>query len=250
MRGAVSWIAVLWLSANCLSAGPESGVVAEIFPEQVRPGDLIELRVEMDRGDYAQFELQVPAHDKLHRVAVESVPVRHDGDRYRQRESWLLQADSSGEIVIDGATVTLETGQGSVTVKLPPLQVEVLPYARQDEDPQPVGFPAAEGTGTDRWAPRWWWIAPVLALGLGFVFWSTRSKSPAPEAGDRHASPLEAVLEELEAGRVDSPALGRLMEAQAADWPPELREAVAEAVYSERLEVGRLAALLREEVLR
>jgi len=233
-----------------LPAASEHCVSVEVVPTQVRPGDLFELRVEMNRADYAQFVLEVPTHERLHRVAVESAPVSLVDGRYRQSERWFLQADSAGEIVIDGATVLLESGSGSVPVKLSPLRVEVMAYGQQDESAEPVGLPAVPPAGVDGANGIWWWIVPGLLAILATVWWERRGKRTSASEDPREDLELDTVLAELDSGEIPSPALERMMMAQGGAWSSELREAVEAALYAGRGQARKLAAMLREEVAR
>jgi hypothetical protein len=259
MKAALSCCGALCLAVAMLPAASEHGVTAEIVPAQVKPGDLFELRVEMSRADYASFELEIPTHERLHRVAVESVPVRFEDGCYRQGEVWFLQADSSGEVVIDGATVLLEGGSGPVTVELPTLRVGVVAYGEQDESAEPALLPAAPSAGGAWWGePSLVFVVLILAvLALAFVTapvlvirWIAKRRDAAEGEGVSGKASWEEGLADLDSGMIESPALERLFLEQGGCWSGELRAAVEAAVYAGRGEAGRLAAMLRKEVAR
>lgn len=237
------------LSVVC-AAGDEHGVTARFVPEQVRPGDVFELRVEMTRAEYGRFELQVPPHGSLHRVAVESEPVKLEDGRYRQRESWMLQADRSGEIVIEGAAVVMKTASGEEAVELPPLRVEVMPWGVADKSAAPVGWPVPNRDFSE-W-PRTHKGVLLLVLGLVMfvlVAWFIGRKLNTKPKFLTPGMPLETfALEELDAGVLRSAALERLLLEKGDAWSAELREVVSGAVYAGRGEAGEVAIRLRKEV--
>jgi hypothetical protein len=246
LNGIWTVLIAMLLSVCCAAAG-DHGVTAHFVPEQVRPGEVFELRVEMKRADYGRFALTVPPHGSLHRVAVESEPVKLEDGFYRQRESWMLQADRSGEIVVEGVAVVMKTGSGEVPVVLPPLRMEVLPWRRVDTSTEPVGFPEP---AADLEAERnaWWWLVPLVVC-VGLCGWWLRRPPGGVTSGDSGAeASLEEALDDLEGGVLCSVALERLVIERGSEWSPVLREAAEEAVYAARGDAGELAALLRREV--
>ncbi len=236
---------ILWTGA-VVAAG--HGVTARFLPEQVRPGEVFELRVEMKRAEYGSFELKVSPHGSLHRVAVESEPVKLEGGFYRQRESWMLQADRSGEIVIENVSVILSTGSGEEAVALPPLRMEVLPWASADKDVKPVGWPAPKPV--DLPATRMGLVLVVLGLILfAVVAWLIGRRLNTKPKFRTDGMPLETLaLNELDAGVLRSAALERLLLEKGRDWSAELREVVSQAVYAGRGDPRKVAERLRREV--
>ena len=245
-RRVALWAVLISMLSVIGAAGADPGVTARLVPEQVRPGDVFELRVEMTRADYGRFELRVPPHGSLHRVAVESEPVRLEDGRYRQRESWMLQADRSGEIVIDGAVVVLKTGSGEVPVVLPPLRVEVMPWGAPDKSAAPVAFPKRV-KGEESKVMTWWWLVPFVASVCLFAWWLRRPLSGAADRDPGGGASLEEALADLDAGSLRSLALEQLMFERGDGWPRELREAAAQAVYAGRGDAAEVADLLRKE---
>ncbi|MGB6221930.1 MAG: hypothetical protein WBG04_12925 [Haloferula sp.] len=214
------------------------------MPAQVQPGDLFELRVVMERSAYGRFELKVPGHERLHRVAVEKVPVRLEDGVYRQQETWLLQADSSGELVIDGVIALLEKEQEFEEVKLPSLRVEVLPYAAKDASDEPLEFPEAEAMGSDL-AYGLWIIGGVL-LALGCWWWISRSNTTGVLETASGASRIGLEWEALLAGKPDRRSLERLMVERK--WSAESHQELSEVVYGGRPISDSLVERLRKEV--
>jgi hypothetical protein len=242
MRAILTWLPVLGFLIGGLCA--EDGISAEIVPSQVRPGDLFELRVVMERSEYGRFDLMVPAHGHLHRVAVEKVPVRLEDGLYRQSETWLLQADSSGEFVIEKGAAMLETKAGTVEVKLDPLRVEVEAYAGIDESSEPLELPEVKSipsTGK-QWAGS---VAAIIVLS-SLVFWMLKSKRTGVANQVTGKPEVDLALGRLTNGQVDEKDFERLM--LGRQWSAESRQAMAEVVYGGRSIDNGLVERLRKEV--
>ncbi|MFC7336814.1 hypothetical protein ACFQY0_06475 [Haloferula chungangensis] len=223
---------------GCLLAVAQagSGMAVEVVPSTVKPGELFELRVTMEREEFGRFELKIPGHDHLHRVAVEEVPVRLEDGRYRQQETWLLQADSSGEFVIDGGLALLETHEGIEEVKLEPIRVEVLPFATVDESSEPLEFPeeideVAEGGQVA-------WIIGGVLMALGCWWWMLKSNRTGVVEEVAGKSEMDLSPENLE----------RLLDER--DWSDEARQALSEVVYGGGKDVERVMEILRKEEAR
>ncbi|MFG0256105.1 MAG: hypothetical protein ACF787_13585, partial [Rhodopirellula sp. JB053] len=155
-------------------AGATHGIVASFHPEQARPGDVVEFRVEMIREEWGQFELHVPSHSELHSIAVEKVPVEIDGDRYRQRESLFFQPVASGTMVIGDAFVSMTTTGGVEEMQLPELRLEVLPFKTAGLSSTPEPFPPGED-GEVRSAQFAGTVAAVLGIvAVALFFWLLR----------------------------------------------------------------------------
>ncbi|MEP4079901.1 hypothetical protein [Haloferula sp.] len=240
MRGFL--IAVLiGLLAGVLQA--QDGVRAEVIPSQVQPGDLFELKVSMERPEYAKFELQVPGHDHLHRVDVESIPVRLEDGFYRQQETWLLQADSSGEFLIEGATLVLDTGKGVEELTLPAMKVEVLPYSEIDKTSEPLELPEAAAENAADTSIGW--IVGGVLLALGCWWWMLKSNRTGVVDQVAEKSEVDLALDRLAKGQLDQKDLEQLMVGRK--WSDEAGEALAEVVYGGASDHGRLVAILRKE---
>lgn len=233
-----------WLCGTT-HAADASGITAKIIPAQVRPGDLLELRVVMERPEYGRFTLEIPAQDHLHRVAIDRVPLKLEDGTYRQRETWWLQADASGNFSIDGGRVKLENENGVEEISLPPLSVEVLPYPAEDTISEPVPYPPDDMEASIHLSP-WWWLLPASVLLATTGWWRSRpaKNNELIEAGP---SLLESVLTQLDAGTVDAACLQQLAE---QDISPELREEITGLVYGGRTDAGQLASALRKEATR
>lgn len=242
MRAILTWLAVL----GFLSAGlrAEDGITAEIVPSQVRPGDLFELRVVMERSEYGRFDLVVPGNGHLHRVAVEKVPVRLEDGLYRQSETWLLQADSSGEFVIDKGIAMLETKAGIAEVELGPLRVEVQAYAGSDESSEPLEFPEAKSFPV--MGKQWGGLVAAIIVVSSLAFWMLRSKRNGVVEQMTGKPEMDLALGRLAIGQVDGKDLERLM--LGRQWSAESHQAMAEVVYGGQSLSDGLVDRLRKEV--
>ena len=232
------------------SAIEGSGISARFEPPQVRPGDVCALMVEMDRDTFGQFELHVPAHSQLHLVSVERVPVALVNGRYRQRQSLQLQPLSSGEMAINEAQVQLTDTNGTQTILLPVVTLQVLPFETADVSDAPESLP---GTIDGR-------AATSLAIGYGVaivigvlliavaIFCKLRLRTSNSEAHQILDPALDAV-EELQSGTVPKHSLEQLLGQRGSTLSPELRCEIEEAVYGERCQPAALLALLRKELV-
>ena len=98
----------------------------------------------MNREDYGEFALDFPAHPRLRLVSRERIPPRIAEGRYLQGERLVLQAVSSGPLVIAGMTARLTEAAGARVVNLPEARLTVLPFDSSDENSAPEPFPAPE----------------------------------------------------------------------------------------------------------
>ncbi len=237
-----------FLGCMILEAADSSGISATLVPDKVKPGDVFELRVVMDRAEYGRFSLDIPAQPHLHRIAVEVVPVSFSDGRYRQSEKWLLQADSSGNFTVKDGKVLLETGGTLVTVPLPELKLVVTPYTETDSSTEPAGLPEdpalLERVG--RWWP--WLLVPIIAISLIVVIRKKRTQIPRGEELDDNLLALAA--SELEQGNASSPVLGKLIHDESSGLSEEAREKLVELFYAGRGDPQALASLLRKEAAR
>ena len=244
MRIALLVSLVLGWSLGVLQA--QSGLTVEVVPPQVKPGELFELRVTMDREEFGRFELKVPGHEHLHRVAREEVPVKLEDGRYRQQERWVLQADSSGEFVIEKALAKLETKAGIEEVALPEIRIEVLPYAAMDGNADPLDFPEDDAASVS--GGQVGWIVGGVIMALGCWWWMLKSNRTGVVDQVAEKSEDDRMLDRLATGELDPKDLERLMSER--DWSDAAKEALAEVVYGGGKDVARLVEILRKEAAR
>jgi hypothetical protein len=231
---------------SLLGADVSSGITATLVPDNAKPGDIIELLVEMDRSEYAKFTLDIPAQPHLHRIAVEAVPVSFSKGRYRQSEKWLLQADSSGDFVIEGGKVLLENGGTTFTTPLPDLKLVVTPYAGTDASSDPVGLPDELAVLITS-GRLWLWVL-VLILAVPFIALLARNRRRhTMEIGDHDIDLLFLAARELEQEMPSSHVLENLIHNKEINLPEELRARLVEFVYAGRGEKQMMADELRKE---
>ncbi len=230
-----------------LQAEGEGGIVARLIPNQVKPGELFELRVEMDRSDFATFVLEIPEQSQMRRVAVEAGPARLIEGRYLQSESWILQARSSGNIRIEGATALLRFRDHEEVVALPVLELEVLPYGQEDVSSDPIAFPQAESEEGSSWIGVVVAVLLVL-LFIGFLWYRKGSAGKKLESVVARDTRLDELMTQLNAGRIDTACLETLFHERGSQWSDELREAVERILYSGGGDASKLATLLSREV--
>ena len=251
MATPMKWICLLGcLLGTSLRASAEDGITLEIHPPQVHPGEVFEMRVVMDRPDFARFTLQVPPNSRLHRIAV--------GKRSRCVQRTTLPSDR--KLVAPGQRLRPLSIEGGIGLTLKPVRVckpyplpsrhiEVVPFETADANDKPQPYPIEDDATIKSRFVGWWAGGFFLFLAVATAFlWKRKvstlqTKTNAPSA----ARPtIEKVLEELESGTFDSIALERLMESPPPDWPENLRLGAAELLYAQRGDPRQLAARLRK----
>ncbi|EMI55496.1 hypothetical protein [Rhodopirellula sallentina] len=231
-------------------AGPAHGIVASFHPEQARPGDVVEFRVEMIRDEWGQFELHVPSHSELHSIAVEKVPVEIDGDRYRQRESLLFQPVASGTMIVGDAFVSLTTTSGVEEMQLPELRLEVLPFEKAGLSSTPEPFPLDE-EGETRSTQFAGTVAAVLGVvAVALFFWLIRQnhRSIAVVESMPDESSPEEQIERLRSGEMTQCELESLLHDSNFELSSQTRSAIERSLYAKNRAAADLAAMIEAEV--
>ncbi|MEX0322444.1 MAG: hypothetical protein AB3N63_09825 [Puniceicoccaceae bacterium] len=223
-----------------------SGISATLVPDEVKPGDVFELRVEMDRAEYAKFSLDIPAQQHMHRIAVETVPVTFTEGRYRQSEKWLLQADASGSYVIKGGKVLLETGGDTLSVPLPELELVVIPYENADENPDPAELPEEIIDRSSR-VSYWFWVGSLLVSISIFVMLMRRHSNKSVAGDTVENSLLFLIADELEQSKEPPIVLEKLIHDKEVGISEDLRERLIRYIYSGSGDPKLLAEELRKE---
>lgn len=248
MFGAIALlVCLLPMSASAIDG---SGISARFEPARVYPGDVCALIVEMDRDTFGQFELHVPAQPQLYLVSVERVPVSLVNGRYRQRQSLRLQPLSSGEMAINEAQVQLTDANGTQTISLPVVKLQVLPFETADVSDAPESLP---GTIGERAATSWAtgcgvaMVIGVLLIAVA-IFCSLRLRNSNSEA-DQSLDPALDAVEKLQSGTVPKHSMEQLLAQRGPTLSPELRCEIEKAVYGQRCQPAALLALLRKELV-
>jgi len=192
---------ILFLLSFSTLAHDRGGMTARFIPAEVKPGDLFELSVEMHRGDYGQFVLNITSHPRLHLVTRERVPPKLVNGRYHQEERLVLQALSSGPLTFSGLQVELIETNGTRTITFPDLKLNILPFAQLDsiESPQPLPIPESNFTSNSKTIVLL--ILFIIITGL-FLYWyrnvnkSTTTETPRTKTSIKIATKdFETLLE-------------------------------------------------------
>lgn len=215
-------------------------------PDDVLPGDIFELRVEMDREHYAQFTLDIPAQQHLHRIAVESVPVSFDDGRYHQSEKWLLQADASGSYLIEGGSVLLDTGGEVVSIPIPVLELTVAAYGKVDESIEPAELPE-DSTDTDNRIGYLFWVGSLFVSISVFVLLMKRHSEKSAVDDSVANSLLSLIADEIEKSEEPSDVLEKLIHDNEAGISNDLRERLIQFLYGGGGDKKSIADALRKE---
>ena len=241
-------VGICLLLLACTSAGArEAELKTTVVPAEILPGDVFRLEVSRSSEDYAEFQLDIPTIERLYLLATEKSPVEYRDGRYHQSETWIFQADASGEIRIEEATVKLISGQGESSVVLPPLAVTVLPYPETDTDPAPLDWESIE-TGSSGLLKNVILLTGLLLSSILYAAAGRRKKADASVADQPDL--LGNALADLDAGKLNAVSLYKLHESGIEGISAQLNEQIELALYANRGHAGDLAACLRKELVR
>lgn len=229
------------------------GISASIVPNNARPGDVVEFRVEMNRDTWGRFELERPNHPRMRTIAEEKIPVSYQGQLYKQRHSVFLQPVSSGDIRIGATSITLSTAGGEQTVELPTLALRVQPFDSPALSDLPLPLPPGETAfqSPSIFSLLFWAGVALAVLGVwSFVFFGLQNR---PLQSVRTESPNDFsetsdIVERLQSGVVAKDELENLLHDSSFSLSAELRSKIEQAVYSEQIELSELAILFQKEL--
>ena len=247
-------------SAEFASAAPETandipahGISAVVIPRDARPGDVVELRIEMSRESWGRFEFGKLGHSKLLTIAEEKVPVSYKNRRYKQRHSLFLQPVSSGVVEISATSVNLSTADGEETVGLPALRLNVIPFdgpALSDSAlPLPPDEVAAQPPSL--FSALFWIGVAFLVLGIwSLVFFGMRNQKTQSVRADstKEFTQVDIIIASLTSGVVPKDELEDLLQDSRLSFSTELRNKIEQAVYSVQVEPAKLASCLQREL--
>ncbi len=256
----VSSAVFLTFGAAFATTGPENGnsnfgISAVIVPAEARPGDIVELRVEMSRTSWGRFHLQLPNHPQLRLLAEEKIPIFYAQGIFRQQQTLLLQPVSSGKIVIAGMTATISTADGNQTIELPDLTLNVQAFQDVTLSNAPLPMPPDEletPTSVLPWCFGLAIGAVVVSLLRLFGFLRVRKRASQPEQSVQDSSRRSRLVDQLRSGIIFSKHdMEQLLNDPNISVSPELRSKIQQAVYSapsaQNMPAG-LARLLQEEL--
>ncbi len=229
----------------CAGAGTSSTIELRLDAETYYPGDMIELRAEMRRPDYAAFTIRMPSHPKLHFVAHTPQPVGYEDGEYVQQAVWHFQPVTAGEFVLTPIEVHVKKQSGIEEMfTLPPVSVVVQSYGEVDLSDELAILPADQSVrARDGYSVA---VLLLLAVVVGvFVFWIRRkASSPIVEAEGSGGS-LAELTAKLEQGEPAIEWIELHLTREGAELSAELREAMEAAVYGGRQDVEHLLQLLK-----
>ncbi len=243
---------LLWLCPVSLVASDLGGVSAKFTPDEVMPGDLVTLMVQMERDDYGEFDLNVPSHPQLHLVTRELIPPTHTDGRYTQSERLMLQALSSGTLTLTGMTIQLTESTGIRTVELPDLTLTVNPFETADEvaDPEPFPKPEKPSKMGPSLTPALIAVIAVIAVGfiLVLLIRLKLASKPIPEAEEITGRNFDTILR---AATITTESLEAILNDKGASLSSGLRSDLETFLYSpdsSAEERDELHARLRKEL--
>ncbi|MDG1668951.1 MAG: hypothetical protein P8I96_08510 [Opitutae bacterium] len=211
-----------------------------------RTGDVVEVRAEMRRDVYAEFELHVPEHPKLHFVALTPEPVRYVKNEYLQRSTLLLQPMCAGEFELTGFTVTVAGGEHVREEILPPLKFRIESYANENLSPE-LALLEGQTNSTDRSNNKLWLISMVcICVGIWWRMHSLK-ESKAIQTIDAPTG-VRDVIEVLEEGASSTTLIEELLGRSDVMLSFKLRRMLEAAVYSKGTDFSALLRQLKAEV--
>ncbi len=230
---------------------PQSfGISVRFVPEQARPGDVVQLRAQMDRETWGQFELHVPATPALHAITVEKMPLKYENGRYQQQQSLVFQPKRSGAIVISGARLDVVTSGGRQSVALPDLTLAVEPLGTVDTSDIPVPLPAP-APDSPPGSPALWAALVVIAFVLSITILLVAKKKQNRQLTAVQSVPPKStpddLFKRLQSGELPRKDLERLLCDPSFVASDAVRAAIERAVYSQNDDAVELAKLLQQQ---
>lgn len=213
------------------------------------PGDVLQIEAEMQRPDYASFELQIPSHPQLYFVAHTREPVRYEQGAYRQRALLLLQPMAAGAFELNAITARLSLGAQHIKVALPSLQFVVDSYAATDDSQALQPLPAQVFSPASR-SPQLEWVVLLVVL-LGLLRWlRQRRQRSTVDAVLSATEGLRELAAALERGDASVDLMERLLNRADVQLSDPLRAVLQAAVYGKRLDAAQLQRMIGTEVAR
>ena len=253
------WLSLLLMvclieSIACASSPGEHGITAKFLNEDVQPGEMVELRVEMIRQVWGEFKLTIPRHPKLHIIAVEKVAVKYSGGLYRQRQSVLLQPVSSGSVKLTEMALDLSSPSGVETFKLPPMELVVSPHSESvlSDTPEPLPQSHSEKNASAFGGTAFATIliasaVSSLLLTLGFLRRFQKRQLSSIKEPDTGQPQINRIMADLQRGQIRKGELEQILAESRTSMSAALRGSLEQAVYSDRGQAERIAELMRKE---
>ncbi|GAA5507959.1 hypothetical protein [Novipirellula caenicola] len=227
------------------------GITVRFIPNHARPGDVVQLRAEMDRDTWGQFDLHVPANPDMHAITVEKIPLQYQDGRYRQQQSLVFQPKRSGALRVSGATIDVVTSRGRQTVTVPDLTLVIEPTGITDTTTTPVPLPTSTPAQSSQSLAFF-----AAAVGIGLVFLLAifvvarkhRNRQPtAAPSTSQSPPPTDNLVHLLQSGQMPRHDLERLLADPNFTASVDVRAAIERAVYAEEYDTAQLAHQLQQQ---
>ncbi len=246
------WIPVVAFGLSTLwtvgSTG-DSGITATLVPNEIHPGDMFRLEVVRQNEEFAVFKLEVPPIDRLHLLGTEKSPVELVDGSYLQKESWIFQPDSSGDITMENLSVVFVHSDPEVRIFLPELKLSVIPYPSADSDNSPLPMASLPKSKNSSKFGVYFFITLIAIIPLLYIYFRYR-RNRAIQTESISDTLLTEVLAELEKGNINSDQLHWLLDAEKNSLSEDLKKEIELAIYANRGDPQILADSLKKEVLR
>ncbi|EMI20028.1 hypothetical protein RMSM_03041 [Rhodopirellula maiorica SM1] len=229
------------------------GITVRFVPDHAGPGDVVQLRAEMDRDTWGQFELHVPANPDMHAITVEELPLQYKNGRYQQQQSLVFQPKRSGSLRISGATIDVVSSRGRQTVTVPDLTLAIKPFESTDTATTPVPLPSPEPVRSPQSPSRLavpLCIGLVLAIAIFLVSRNYRNQTRATSQPTTQPPPSDDLVDLLKSGQTSRQDLEQLLNDPNFVVSATEREVIERAVYAENCDTTQLANLLQQQETR
>ena len=234
----------LWV----LCAHMACGISATLVPEQIHPGDIFRLEVVRSDTEFAEFDLDIPQFENLHLLGIEESPLVLRDGQYIQKESWIFQADVSGEIDLSGITARVVYGSTEETVGLPQLKLSVIPYAASDTDSAPIDWSTLHEEQPS--GPKWVYALILLLVAGTATYLVLRHNRQVSSSEPVGTTLWDTAIADLEKGLLNPDSLHLLYERNGQFLSQPLRNAIEQAIYANRGDASKLADAIRKEASR
>jgi hypothetical protein len=238
---------VLLLWPLLVRANDPHGIELRLRSGSYFPGDVLQIEAEMQRPDYASFELLMPSHPQLYFVAHTREPLHYAQGVYRQRALLLLQPLVAGDYRLDGLRASIFTGAEHIEISLPSLQFHVDSYAASDDSSALLPLPSEVFGASEPSRLVELWGLCVAGIGLLCYLLQRRQRRETDPQ-----QPVSACLDDLslalQRGEVPLALMEQLLCGADLQLSARLRGALQAAVYGQHCDPAQLLRLIREEV--
>jgi hypothetical protein len=235
------------LTPLALFAGNDHGIVITLSQTICKPGDVIELRAQMTRSDYAEFELKLPKIDALHFVTQQQSPIQYSKGLYRQSSVWIFQPIQSGLIEWQGIRALIKQGEHETEYELPSMKLMVSPYTSSDDSFRPEPLPATITNQSPQTRPLWLYL--LFGLGaIAILYLALRPRTQSVCKTTKQSTSLSDLQQAIAAGDLPIDLIEQILVDDRVKISQELRIAMEAAVYNPHADPEVFRAALDKEV--